>query len=276
MTFRGSERFREAHAGGQADEAHAHAYDEGIKQHDAHAASAGDRAHHQPGDHHGGGAHTSPHESPFVMTLPLIVLAVLSTFGGLVGVPYALSSIVGIENANYFEHVLEPVIAHGPGHASAAPVTDKPVADDGNHHLEGELVAATHHSAEEVAAERTFTLISVGIGLAGILTGWLLFGKKPLRVMPRLLENKYYVDEVYNAALIDPTKTFSREGLWKFFDIRVIDGLVNGAGWLASQFGSALRYLQPGLVRSYAAIILFGALAVIGYFAYYGVTSFSR
>ncbi|MEJ7616783.1 MAG: NADH-quinone oxidoreductase subunit L [Pyrinomonadaceae bacterium] len=297
MTFGGTDRFREAHAGGQADEAHAHAFDEGHKPHDARADSTGDRAHHQAGDH-SGGAHT-PHESPLVMTLPLIILAILSTLGGLVGVPYALSSIVGIGDANYFEHVLEPVIArkdsshaviategahdshagapaaiaeaHGEtaeAHGSGTTAATVPAATHG-------AAAGAHHSAEEVSAERLFTGISMGIAIAGILGGVLLFGSTPLRAMPRLLENKYYVDEIYDATLINPTKVISREGLWKFFDVRVIDGLVNGAGWLASAFGSALRYLQPGLVRSYAAIILFGALMVIGYFAYYSV-SFSR
>ncbi|HEX8116794.1 MAG TPA: NADH-quinone oxidoreductase subunit L, partial [Pyrinomonadaceae bacterium] len=142
MTFWGSERFRESHAGGQADEAHAHAHDEGKKSHDARLASEGDRPHHAPGetfaergwgidpnggraaldaDAHGhGGSHhaaddfadeggheeehhhgpVEPHESPWTMTVPLVVLAVLSVVGGWVGIPYALS---GGAVANYFE-----------------------------------------------------------------------------------------------------------------------------------------------------------------------------
>jgi NADH-quinone oxidoreductase subunit L len=62
MTFWGTERFREAHAGGQADEAHAHAFDEGDKPHDAQKFSAGDRPHHEPGDHVGD-AHSTAHAS---------------------------------------------------------------------------------------------------------------------------------------------------------------------------------------------------------------------
>jgi len=154
MTFWGGERFREAHAGGQADEAHAHAHDEGAKPHDARLASVGDRPQHAPGEHvgtdthahaadahathaHGGAdddfieedehdehAHhgpVEPHESPWVMTVPLVVLAVLSTVGGLVGVPYALSSIFNEHVPNYFERALEPVVAHAPErHAAAA------------------------------------------------------------------------------------------------------------------------------------------------------------
>ena len=136
MTFWGKERFADAHAGGQADEAHAHAHDEGAKPHDAHTASAGDRPHHEPGEHvvaatsspaHDKHAHDDahahhdgpfvPHESPWVMTVPLIVLAVLSTVGGLVGVPYALS---GGAIHNYFEETLEPVVAHAPQHGDGA------------------------------------------------------------------------------------------------------------------------------------------------------------
>src|SRR5690606_1923540 len=58
-----------------------------------------------------------PHESPWVMTVPLIILAVLSTFGGLIGVPYAMSSLVGLGEVNAFEHTLDPVIAKPDGHA---------------------------------------------------------------------------------------------------------------------------------------------------------------
>jgi NADH-quinone oxidoreductase subunit L len=86
--------------------------------------------------------------------------------------------------------------------------------------------------------------------------------------MPGLLENKYYVDEVYNAALINPIKAGSREGLWKIFDVGVIDGIVNGLGRAVAELGRVVRYLQVGFVRSYAAIILIGALAVIGYFTF--------
>ncbi|HYG81036.1 MAG TPA: hypothetical protein VD861_11645, partial [Pyrinomonadaceae bacterium] len=116
--------------------------------------------------------------------------------------------------------------------------------------------------------ERLFTGISVLIALAGIGVGWTVFRKRPLREMPRLLENKYYVDEVYDAALITPIKAGSREGLWKLFDVGVIDGIVNGLGRAVRELGRVVRYLQVGFVRSYAAIILLGALAVIGYFTF--------
>ena len=302
MTFWGEERFKEAHAGGQADEAHAHAYDEGEKPHDAQTASAGDRPHHEPGETveeadeehavHAGGAHDSthghgplkPHESPWVMTVPLIVLAILSTIGGLIGVPYALSSMIGLKDVNVFEHVLEPVIAHMPeskegAHAPEAEAAKQLHAEEPPVHggaspqsvgegAQHEPATERAHSPEEVSQERLFTGISVLIALAGIGIGWAMFRKQPLRQMPRLLENKYYVDEVYDAAIINPIKTGSREGLWKIFDVGVIDGLVNGLGRGVAELGRVLRWLQVGFVRSYAAIILLGALAVIGYFTF--------
>ncbi len=121
---------------------------------------------------------------------------------------------------------------------------------------------------QAVAQERQFTGISIVVGLLGIGLGWVLFSKRPLMRLPRLLENKYYVDEIYDAALIEPIKAGSREGLWRFFDVGVIDGIVNGIGRGTAALGGVLRYLQPGFVRSYAAIILLGALAVVGYFAW--------
>jgi NADH-quinone oxidoreductase subunit L len=319
MTFWGTERFREAQAGGQADEAHAHGYDEGAEPHDAQTASAGDRPHHEPGDevtdeaqhgahdahaggHAGGHGVHEPHESPWTMTVPLIILAVLSTFGGLVGIPYALS---GGKITNYFEHTIEPAIAHAPetaegageGAATAAGgqegerprfLSPTPQPHDGASPLsvgegsQNEPAAERTPSTEEVNEERLFSLISVLIALTGIGIGWVLFKRRPLMRMPSLLENKYYVDELYDAGIINPIKVFSREGLWKLFDVGVIDGIVNGLGQGVTQIGAVVRYLQVGFVRSYAAIILFGALAVIGYFAvlgyiaYYGVQTFVR
>src|SRR5438105_3991390 len=109
LTFWGGERFREGHAGGEADEAHAQAYEKGEAPHDARLASTGDRPHHEPGEGVGGHGHDAaagayalgdeeeeeahhhgpvePRESPWVMTVPLVVLAFLSVIGGWVGIP---------------------------------------------------------------------------------------------------------------------------------------------------------------------------------------------
>ncbi len=260
MTFWGTERFRETPP--HAEESHD----------DEHAA------------HHG--VH-EPHESPWVMTVPLIILAVLSTLGGLIGVPYALGSLVSSHPVNYIEQTLDPVIAKvpgdthetGEGHATESEqshiwLSPPPQPHDGAPAFApiGEDTGV-HHSPETIRAERLLTLVSVVIAVLGIAIGWVVFRKRPLLQLPRLLENKYYVDEAYNAAIINPIKVGSREWLWKIFDIGVIDGFLHSLGQVVTDTGRLVRHMQGGFVRSYAAIILLGALAVIGFFAYYGVTA---
>ena len=189
-------------------------------------------------------SHHHPHESPKIMTIPLIVLAVLSTIGGFIGVPYAMSSLVSEKDINVIEHTLEPAIAH----------TELPAA----------------HSHDEIVAERALALGSIAIAAMGIGVGWTIFKKRPLLEMPRILENKYYVDEIYDAALIRPIEAGSRQGLWKLIDVGVIDGFLHGIGQSVTELGRLARYLQAGFVRAYAAIILAGALILIGLFAYLG------
>ncbi|HKG96966.1 MAG TPA: hypothetical protein VKA97_04100, partial [Pyrinomonadaceae bacterium] len=126
------------------------------------------------------------------------------------------------------------------------------------------------HSSEETTAERALAGLSVLVGLLGIGAGWYLFQRRPLLQMPRLLENKYYVDEIYDAGLIQPIKAVSREGFWKIIDIGVIDGILHSIGEVVTEAGRLARHLQAGFVRGYAAIILAGALILIGLFAYLG------
>jgi NADH-quinone oxidoreductase subunit L len=205
------------------------------------------------------------------MTVPLIVLAVLSTIGGFIGIPYALSSYFSAKDNNYIEHTLEPVIASVPaGHGETtfeAKLSAAPLSEQG----EANTSAVLHeiHSAEEINAERLLALISVLIAAAGIGAGWVIFKTRPLLQLPRILENKYYVDEVYDAALIHPIEAGSREGLWKILDVGVIDGFLHSIGEAVTEAGRLGRYLQAGLVRGYAAIILFGALILIGVFAFF-------
>ncbi|HEY0548211.1 MAG TPA: NADH-quinone oxidoreductase subunit L, partial [Verrucomicrobiae bacterium] len=256
MTFWGTERFREAHI-----------------DHDAGDADPGahDGVHHD--DH---GVH-EPHESPWLMTVPLIVLAVLSTFGGLIGVPYAISSLFGGHPENYIEHTLDPVIAKAPGpvgHEPEVVLLTPPQPHDGEpafRSLDEHGAGEAAHSPEEIREERLLAGLSVLIAVLGIAFGWVIFKKRPLLQLPRVLENKYYVDEIYDAAIINPIKVGSREGLWKLFDVGVIDGFLHSIGDAVTETGKLVRHLQAGFVRGYAAIILLGALAVIAFFAYYGV-----
>jgi NADH:ubiquinone oxidoreductase subunit 5 (subunit L)/multisubunit Na+/H+ antiporter MnhA subunit len=81
-----------------------------------------------------------------------------------------------------------------------------------------------------------------------------------------LLLNKYYVDEVYDATIVQPIKVVSTEGLWRGFDVKVVDGAVNGAGYLVSGVSIVLRLLQNGSVKTYAASMFAGVVAVLAYY----------
>lgn len=195
-----------------------------------------DHAHDDHG-HHGG----KPHESPMVMVLPLAVLAVGAALAGYLGVPEGLS---GKLIPNWFEHLLAPSIAT----PAAAHGADAAHAD---------------HSTEII-----LTIVSSLIAIAGLVFGYMFFRKKPLWEPPTLLKEKYYVDEVYDATVVDPIKSASTNFLWKFIDVKIIDGIVNGSARFASEMGNAMRYLQSGFARSYVAMVVLGALVIIGYFIF--------
>ena len=248
MTFWGGERFREPQAHND----------------------------HQAGSHDAHGSHVvhEPRESSWLMTGPLIVLAVLSTFGGLIGVPYAIGSLISSHPTNYIEQTLEPVVQHeastepgGEVHLLSPP--PQPIDGAPAVSLKGEAEsAAAIHSAREISEERLLALVSIALALSGIGLGYWIYSQRPLLQMPPIIENKYYVDEIYDIGLIRPIEAGSREVLWKIFDKEVIDGVLHALGRAVTNLGGAIRYLQIGYVRSYAAIILFGALAVIGFFSY--------
>ena len=111
-------------------------------------------------------------------------------------------------------------------------------------------------------------ILSVALGLGGIGIGFAVFSRKPLTQMPSLLENKYYVDELYDASVVEPLEHTSRSFLWKVVDVKLIDGFVNGVAKVFGGLAGVLRYTQTGFARGYAAVILVGAIVVIGYFGY--------
>jgi NADH-quinone oxidoreductase subunit L len=82
----------------------------------------------------------------------------------------------------------------------------------------------------------------------------------------RVLMNKYYVDEVYDAAVVQPIRIVSEDALWKFVDVKVIDGAVNGVGETVAGLSDVLRRVQSGSVRTYAASLLFGVVMILGYY----------
>src|SRR5688500_8496953 len=173
MTFWGRERFLEAPAGGEADEAHASAYDKGLAPHDAVYSAAGDRPRHEPGEHvgpeteevvshvapghggHGHGVHM-PHESPPSMWVPLVVLAVLATIGGLVGIGPAFKFITGTEHPGGRMNIvnwLNPVIWN-PATATAEGHGSEPLAEGAHEGATGFNLA---HAVDNAVHSHTLT-----------------------------------------------------------------------------------------------------------------------
>ena len=118
----------------------------------------------------------------------------------------------------------------------------------------------------------TLMAISTGAGVLGILLAYVMYVVKPgmadslangLGGLYKLVYNKYFVDELYDAAVIKPTVGISRVGLWKVMDAGLIDGIVNGVGTVAGKIGGGLRLMQSGNIRSYATWVLAGCVAVI-------------
>jgi NADH-quinone oxidoreductase subunit L len=228
------------------------------------------------------------HESPWVMLTPLVILAVLSTVGGWIGVPQALGGI------NRFEHFLDPVFEHH------APVVSMhvPSAAPAGTVAQGEQNAATtpatpsgewtgaHEPAsgegagEQVGTERALTGVSLGIALLGLFLAYWLYVARPdlpgkmaqkLGGIYETVLNKYYVDEAYYATFVDPIVDGSRMLLWRGMDVGIIDGTVNGAATTAKSLSSFLRRMQSGNIRSYAGWVALGAVAMLAYFIWMGV-----
>jgi NADH-quinone oxidoreductase subunit L len=234
LTFWGRERFNSDH---KSDHNHAHGHE------------SSDHVH-----------HGKPHESPALMWGPLVILAILSFFGGYVGVSPALSGVFGHPIDNKIEHFLEPAIAQVGGHTPAAG------ADSA---APGTVVQkASHEGGHDTQLELIFTLLSITIATIGILYSFQYFKRNPLWKPPRLLEEKYNVDEFYDATIVTPIEQTSRHVLWRFFDVKVIDGFVNLVARVFAGLADAMRYMQTGYARNYAAVILIGAILVIGYFGY--------
>jgi NADH-quinone oxidoreductase subunit L len=221
-------------------------------------------AHQAPHDPHGvHGDHL--HDAPPAMALALIVLAIGSVVAGFVGVPHALGG------RNLIETFLEPSFeAH-----EMAPANPEFQVVQGR---AGEPRVELHEQAPEGGDERTELLlmgVSTGLALAGIGLAsyfWLRNRAAATRVarsatpIYTLLLNKYYVDEIYDAVIVQPIKGVSTLLLWKGVDVGLIDGLVNGVGGLVRGMSSSLRRLQTGSIRAYAASLFFGVVLILGWY----------
>ena len=202
------------------------------------------------------------------MAFALIVLAIGSVLAGYIGIPHALGG------HNALATWLEPAfVAHGAaeGGAVAAAGGAGEVLETGGaaEAVEGEA------SAEETTLELTLMLVSSVVALLGIgLAGFIWLKRRQLAVsaarsfpaLHRLLLNKYYVDEIYNASIVEPIRIVSTEGLWRGFDVRVIDGAVNGAASIVGGGSYLLRRLQTGSVRAYAGSVFLGVVLILGYY----------
>jgi len=191
------------------------------------------------------------HESPGSMTVPLMVLAVGSVVAGWVGIPHVLGQYLG-HVGNGIEGFLEPVLGSG-------------------------VKGGEGHGSEGM--EWLLMAVSVGMAGVGLLVAWSFYLKN--RALPERLKsryralyttllNKYWIDEIYDTLFVQPVKIVSTYLLWKFCDVVLIDGVVNGTGQIIARSGRILRRLQSGSTRSYAAWILFGAVVVVFYFGLFG------
>ena len=252
----------------------------GERRHDAPAPAHADAAaaSHGPGAHdsHGHGGHGShdPHEAPWSMALPLIVLAVGSVLAGYVGVPHAL------HGSNEIESFLEPSFeASASAPSRTAAVAGDPAIQPVSTQAEprpGEPGAqASEHATEDTGTELTLMAVSTGVAFAGIGLAWYFWVMnrraadglaRQFGGVYRLLLNKYNIDELYDAAIVQPIKLLSTGVLWKGVDVGLIDGTVNGVGALVRAGSSGLRRLQTGSVRTYAAGLFLGTALILGWY----------
>jgi NADH-quinone oxidoreductase subunit L len=259
-------------------------------------ASAGSGAHAAGASHavagHGqasGGGHL--HDAPPAMAIVLVLLAIGSVSAGYIGFPAVLGG------SNRIEHFLAPSFAapgvevsgeHGASlaeapseaaHALAAEgqaVVAEPANDAG-----GSPAEAGHGQAseggEDHANELGLMAFSSGIAIAGIGIAFYFFLRRrdaadrlaaSFAGLHRLLLNKYYVDEIYDAAIVQPIKRTSDRALWRVVDAGLIDGAVNGAGSFVNGASAILRRLQTGSMRAYALSVFVGVVLILGYYVW--------
>ncbi len=192
---------------------------------------------------HGEHGHGEPHESPAVMLVPLMILALLSIVGGLVGI------------GNRFEHFLEPVFGSG---------------------------IAVEAAGEAAGRGTEFLLmgISVAVAFLGLALAYVLYISKPylpqkiadgLNGFYTAVLDKYYVDELYAKLFVKPLIDGSTTILWQGVDRKVIDDTVNKAADGARHVSDEVRHMQSGNLRSYAGWIAAGSAVVIAYMIWMGV-----
>jgi NADH-quinone oxidoreductase subunit L len=190
-------------------------------------------------DHH----KIHPHESPKVMTYPLVVLAVLSAIGGFIGIPEIFSG----EYGNLFHSWLAPVFKTA----------------------EMKLMHFGGHSHFE---ELLLMIISVIAAAGAILYARFVYLKKPevadktasrFKGAYNILLNKYFLDETYDATIVNPIVKGSESILWKIADNKIIDGLINYLAKLIDIISGVIKKIQTGVAQSYALVMVLGILIAL-------------
>jgi len=198
------------------------------------------------------------HESPKIMTIPLMILAFLSVAGGYVGVPAVLGG------GNLVGEFLAPVFSLSP-HKE---VTWR---------LVSEAWAATGEASHEAGLEITLMVVSVIMALTGIFLSYLFHLKNPALAerfvernprLYRLVHNKYYVDEIYHFVFVRGLFRLG-DAAMGIVDNTLIEGTVNGTAKLLEGIGGRLRKIQTGYVQEYAFILVLGAIVIVGYLILY-------
>jgi NADH-quinone oxidoreductase subunit L len=201
-----------------------------------------------------------PHESPWSMLTPLILLAVLAVSGGWIGIPKALGG------GDQFAHFLEPVINPAPSYEQTRIAMDE----------QGVQRAAAASTPQEPrgtdSQERLFSLVSVIMAGIGWFFADLLYRRKPgladqlverVQGLYSLLVHKYWIDQIYTALIVTPLLFITRYLLWGVGD----RGLVDGGGSLAAGgvrgVGALVQRVQSGNIRSYAGWLAVGAAALL-------------
>ena len=188
---------------------------------------------------------THPHESSIVMTIPLMILGLLSVVGGWIGVPHVLGAIFE-HFPNYWEQWLAPVIRKLPEAAGLA------------------------HSAEE---EFLMMGISVSLAVISAAAAYVMYTKKEgvadkvakaFGPVYNFVENKYFIDEAYSTAVINPLVNASKN-LWYYVDVKVIDKATYTVTDIVRGCGSFVRSLQNGNMQQYAMYVVIGVVVALSY-----------
>jgi NADH-quinone oxidoreductase subunit L len=185
---------------------------------------------------HGAHGDFTPHESPKIMLFPLVVLAFLSVVGGAMQLPFS-------KNLHFLEHWL-------------APITEESEA----------------HIGETWAYHNKYILLGVAVVVAtvGILAAFAVYAKGKFKAIePKVLEQAWYYDAGASKLVGGPGAALFNGIAW--VDAHIVDGAVNGTATLVRNIGGTVRKAQSGFVRSYAALMAIGFVAVLAWFIYRGV-----